>query len=109
MGRVARVDFEWHDQQVKAGDRLFLSFAGANRDESQFPEPDRFDIGRADNRHLGFSTGPHYCIGAALGRLEARLALEALLRFPRWELRELPAWLDNLTVRGPKSLRVALG
>ncbi|MCY1012917.1 cytochrome P450 [Nannocystis pusilla] len=109
MGRVARVDFEWHGQQVKAGDRLFLSFAAANRDESQFPEPDRFDIARADNRHLGFSTGPHYCIGAALGRLEARLALEALLNFPRWELREQPAWLDNLTVRGPKSLRVALG
>ncbi|PCC72546.1 hypothetical protein SAMN02745121_08760 [Nannocystis exedens] len=108
MGRVARVDFEWHGQQVKAGDRLFLSLAGANRDESQFPEPDRFDIARADNRHLGFSTGPHYCIGAALGRLEARLALEALLKFPRWELLEKPTWLDNLTVRGPKALRVAL-
>jgi len=108
MGRVARVDFEWHGQQLKTGDRLFLSFAGANRDESQFPEPDRFDIARADNRHLGFSTGPHYCIGAALGRLEARLALEALLEFPRWDLLERPAWLDNLTVRGPAALRVAL-
>lgn len=109
MGRVARVDFEWHGQQLRAGDRLFLSFAAANRDESQFPEPDRFDIARADNRHLGFSTGPHYCIGAALGRMEARLTLEALLqRFPRWDLRERPAWLDNLTVRGPAALRVAL-
>lgn len=110
MGRIARVDFEWHGQQLKAGDRLFLSFAAANRDEAQFPDPDRFDIARADNRHLGFSTGPHYCIGAALGRLEARLTLEALLKnFPRWELLETPVWLDNLTVRGPAALRVALG
>ncbi|MDC0717187.1 cytochrome P450 [Nannocystis bainbridge] len=108
MGRVARVEFEWHGQQLNAGDRLFLSFAAANRDEAQFPEPDRFDIARADNRHLGFSVGPHYCIGAALGRMEARLALEALLKFPRWELREKPTWLDNLTVRGPNFLRVAL-
>lgn len=108
MGRVAKVEFEWHGQTIKAGDRVFLSLAAANRDESQFPEPDRFDIARADNRHLGLSIGPHYCLGASLGRLEARLALEALLKFPTWELREQPAWLDNLTVRGPKTLRVAL-
>jgi hypothetical protein len=108
MGRVARVEFEWHGRTIKAGDRLFLSFAAANRDPAQFPDPDRFDIARADNRHLAFSIGPHYCVGAALGRLEARLALEALLEFPRWELRETPAWRDNLTVRGPSALRVAL-
>ncbi len=109
MGRVAKVDFEWHGQQIRAGDRVFLSLAGANRDDAQFFDAARFDIARADNRHLGFSTGPHYCVGAALGRLEARLALEALLaRFPRWELLEAPAWLDNLTVRGPQALRVRL-
>lgn len=109
MGRVARVDFEWHGQQLRAGDRVFLSLAAANRDDAQFPAADVFDIARADNRHLALSTGPHYCVGAALGRLEARLAIEALLaRFPRWELQERPKWHDNLTVRGPQSLRLAL-
>lgn len=109
MGRVAKVDFEWHGQHIHAGDRVFLSLASANRDDAQFADAARFDVGRVDNRHLGLSTGPHYCVGAALGRMEGRLALEALLaRFPRWELLEQPAWLDNLTVRGPRSLRVRL-
>lgn len=108
MGRVARVEFEWHGVQLRPGDRVFLSLASANRDDAHFADPDRFDIGRADNRHLGFSVGPHYCLGAALGRLEARLALEALLKFPRWELLERPAWLENLTIRGPAALRVDL-
>jgi hypothetical protein len=52
----------------------------ANRDGGQFREPDVLDLARADNRHIGFGRGPHYCLGAPLARLEAEIAIETLLR-----------------------------
>lgn len=68
------------DVTIPAGEMVLLSLAAANRDPAQFVEPDCFDIGRSPNRHVGFGYGMHYCAGAALARLEAKLAFEAVLR-----------------------------
>ncbi len=72
------------DRDIPAGEQVLPLFAAANLDPAQFPEPDRFDIHRAPNRHLGFGFGIHLCLGAGLARLEARIALRQLFdRFPR--------------------------
>jgi cytochrome P450 len=82
--RVVKHDMRFLDQELKAGDFVLPMFAVANLDPEQFPDPDRFDIRRTPNRHLGFGYGIHLCLGAALARLEARIALEELMaRFPR--------------------------
>jgi cytochrome P450 len=77
--RTANRDIELHGQRIAEGDRVILAHASANRDESVFAEPDRFDIGRQPNPHLGFGVGPHLCLGASLARLEARCMFEELL------------------------------
>jgi cytochrome P450 len=88
---VAR-DIELHGQVVPAGSIMALVICAANRDESRYPDPDRFDIRRDQGAHLTFGFGSHYCLGQALARVEARIALEELVRrFPDWELDE-----DNL-------------
>lgn len=110
MGRLAREDIRWHDQTIPAGDKVWLSIAAANRDERQFPAADRFDITRSDNRHLGLSVGPHYCVGAALGRAEAQIAVAALLRrFPALHRRPGAARIDSATIRGFLHLPLATG
>ena len=108
MGRIAREDIAWHDQTIPAGDKVWLSIAAANRDERQFTAADQFDITRSDNRHLGLSIGPHYCVGAALGRAEAQIAVATLLR-RHPALRRLPgaARIDSATIRGFSCLPVA--
>lgn len=64
-----------------------LMIAAANRDPAQFPEPDRLDVRRKELRHPSFGMGPHYCVGAALGRVEAEETFAALLRrFPRMQV-----------------------
>lgn len=110
MGRLATEDIELHGQRIRKGDKVWLSMAAANRDERQFTAPERFDPGRADNRHLGFSIGPHYCVGAALGRLETQIAVGTLLRrFPALQLAGAAPRLDNATIRGFAALPIALG
>jgi cytochrome P450 len=81
--RVVTVDTVFGGHEMKAGDLLLPLFASANLDEEQFPNAGSFDIQRTPNRHLGFGYGIHFCLGAPLARLEARIALGAMLeRFP---------------------------
>ena len=88
MNRTATVDIEVHGQQVKEGDRILLLYPSANRDETVFTEPDRFDITRTPNDHVAFGAfGRHHCLGAPLARLELRVLFEELLaRLPDLQL-----------------------
>ncbi|MER6288595.1 cytochrome P450 [Streptomyces sviceus] len=76
--RVATQDVEVGGQHVRAGEAVVLWNASANRDESVFPDPDRFDLGRTPNRHLTFGIGPHFCLGAPLARVELKVLLQVL-------------------------------
>lgn len=87
--RIAVEDFELRGRSIKRGQMVFLGMAAANRDASVFPEPDRFNVARASNKHLAFAFGPHMCLGATLARRELEIALEALLkRMPELRLDE---------------------
>ena len=79
MYRVAAADAVLADVQIPAGAPLVAWIGSANRDERHFVKPDEFDIGRGPSRHLAFGQGSHFCLGAPLARLEARIALEAVL------------------------------
>lgn len=77
--RTATVDTEIGGQAIAAGERVGLFYASANRDEEVFTDPDRFDIGRHPNPHVGFGGGgAHFCIGANLARMEIGLMFEAI-------------------------------
>jgi cytochrome P450 len=79
MARCLTHDVELHGEQLKAGTKVLLLFGSANRDERQWPDADRFDVRRDTAGHFAFGHGIHHCLGAALARLEARVALEELL------------------------------
>jgi hypothetical protein len=109
--RVAAVDLEFAGHTFRKGDRVMLMMAAANRDPAQFSEPDRLDVRREELRHQSFGMGPHYCVGAALARVEAQEAFGALLRrFPRMQVAPgvVPQWADNVGFRGLQSLPVVL-
>jgi cytochrome P450 len=87
VARYVPADVEYHGITVPAGSALLLMIASANHDERRFEDPDRFDIHRTIGQHVTFGYGAHYCLGAALARLEGRIALgEVLDRFPDWEI-----------------------
>jgi cytochrome P450 len=87
QARYVMKDVEHYGQVVPAGSVMLLLNGSANRDERKFPDADRFDIHRAIDHHLAFGYGIHFCLGAALARLEGRVALEEVLkRFPSWEV-----------------------
>jgi cytochrome P450 len=79
MYRIARREVDLHGTAVPAGAMVLAVIGSANRDPAAFPDPDRFDIARDPNPHLAFGHGPHFCLGAPLARLEARIALADLL------------------------------
>jgi cytochrome P450 family 142 subfamily A polypeptide 1 len=89
MARTAACDTELGGRQVREGQKLLLLYPSANRDEDVFPDPMTFDITRSPNEHVAFGFGPHFCLGAALARLELKVAFERLLdRLPDLHLAE---------------------
>jgi cytochrome P450 len=107
--RLAKVDFEMGGAAIRRGQAVYLVLAAANRDPAQFPDPDRFDVGRADNKHVAFGAGPHFCLGAPLARLEAQLAFRELIRRFPGGLRlgsPSPEYRPNFNLRGLKELPV---
>ncbi|OIJ94113.1 cytochrome P450 [Streptomyces colonosanans] len=78
--RVVAEEVEFAGQTLDAGDLVYLVLAAANRDPERFEAPDRLDLTRSGNRHLGFGNGPHFCLGAPLARLETELAIGTLVR-----------------------------
>jgi len=85
--RTAGRDIVLHGKTIREGDKVILAHVSANHDERVFPDPQRFDVARAENPHVAFGVGAHLCIGAALARLEARVMFEELLG--RWQDVEL--------------------
>ncbi|HJS95002.1 MAG TPA: cytochrome P450 [Solirubrobacteraceae bacterium] len=106
--RLTRRDVTIAGADIPEGSKLFLWLAAAGRDSSVFPDPDMFDLHRENaKRHLAFGKGIHFCIGSALGKLEARLALEALTnRFPALRLvaDQTLTFHPNISFRGPQTL-----
>ena len=108
--RVVLEDVDVNGHAVRAGDELFLLMGAANRDPEAFARPEELDVTRQDIRHLSFGHGIHYCLGAPLARIEAPVALNALIqRFPDMRLATSDrAWGDNIILRGLKELPVVL-
>lgn len=78
--RTATKDTEIRGQRIREGERVWIWYASANRDEDVFPDADVFDVGRTPNEHLGFGIGPHFCLGSHLARMEIRIMFEEVLR-----------------------------
>jgi hypothetical protein len=108
--RIASEDVPLGGTVIPGGHDVYVVIAAANRDPAQFSDPDRLDITRSDNRHLTFSGGPHFCLGAPLARLEGQIAIATLLRrFPDIALTDdVPEWRETLTLRSLKCLPVSL-
>jgi cytochrome P450 len=108
--RILTADMEIGGTTLRAGQMVLLLLAAANRDPEQFPDPDRLDVGRANNKHVAFGLGSHFCLGAPLARMEGRLVFEALLqRAPNLRLdRPPPRYRQNFNLRGLESLHVSL-
>jgi cytochrome P450 family 142 subfamily A polypeptide 1 len=109
MRRTATRDTEIARTRIREGDEVLMMFASANRDETKFHEPERFDVTRSPNPHISFGLGTHFCLGASVARLELRVAFEELLRrlpdlriAPGFE----PRFTPNAFVRGLESLRL---
>jgi cytochrome P450 len=102
-------DVEVGGQLIPRGSEIALLFGSANRDPERFAEPDRLDLGRADNPHITFGAGIHFCLGAPLARLELAESFGALLRLaPRLALAAEPRWKPGYVIRGLESLDVTV-
>jgi cytochrome P450 len=103
--RVAHEDIRLGGMTIPEGDVFVALNGAANRDPARYPDPDRVDLRRPDNDHLGFGLGRHVCLGASLARAELRAAFGAISqRFPSLELAGEPRWRASLFLRGLSSL-----
>jgi cytochrome P450 len=107
-GRMTNTDVELHGRKIAKGSLVVTAIGAANRDPAHFPDPDRLDITRRDNRHIAFGFGIHFCLGAPLARLEGQIAIGTLLRrMPELRLAtSTPEWRESSTLRGLKTLPV---
>jgi cytochrome P450 len=110
LARVVAQDHEWHGKPLRTGERVFAMINAANRDPRQFERPHELDLTRSPNRHLTFGQGIHFCLGAPLARVEARVCIgEMVARFPQMRAGSGPIeWLDALIMRGPQRLPLRL-
>jgi cytochrome P450 len=110
QARTTTRDVALHGEVIPEGKKVLLLFASGGRDERAFPDPDRFDVTRTIERHLSFGHGIHHCLGAALARLEARVAFEELFAaLPDWRITsDLDAldYVPSYQIRGPVRLDV---
>src|SRR5437867_8137477 len=109
--RMAPCDTELGGKKIRRRQAVIAVMAAANRDPERFPDPDRLDITRPDNRHVAFAWGPHFCFGAPLARIEGQIALKTLLRrLPDLSFEPGPlVWRTNLGLRGLTALPVTFG
>jgi cytochrome P450 len=106
--RFAAESYWWRGKHIRAGERVLLVLAAANRDPRTFDHPDELDLGRDPNPHLGFGLGPHYCLGAPLARMVGRVAIPSAMR-RLWGLRlsaQAPRWKPRLLSRSLAALPV---
>lgn len=110
IARVVAVDHDLHGKTLHAGERVFAMINAANRDPRRFDRPHELDIQRSPNRHLTFGQGLHFCLGAPLARLEAKVCISSLLSsFSSMQLGQGEVhWLDALVMRGPSQLPLVL-
>ncbi len=110
--RFATCDTEVAGTPMEKGSTAFVMFGAANRDPAQFPEPERFDVARSPNDHVSFGEGIHFCLGAPLARLEARIAFEAIVRrFSEIALADPEFkfyWRGSFITRGLRELPLAV-
>ena len=107
--RLAMEDMEFGGKRIRKGDSVLVFMGSANRDAAKFADPDTLDVTRSPNPQMAFGHGIHFCAGAALTRLEAPIALRALLdRFPNARLAEDfgERWHRNIAFRGLESLEL---
>ncbi|MBM4441119.1 MAG: cytochrome P450 [Candidatus Rokubacteria bacterium] len=106
--RVPSADVTFGGKTIKAGSMIMPFISAADRDPAQFPDPDRLDIGRTENRHIAFGWGIHFCLGAPLARVEGQIAINTLVRrLPKLALAsETPEYRVSLTLRGLERLPV---
>ena len=105
MMRQVKIDHEFAGHQTKAGESVFLTIMSANRDPRVFEKPDTLNLFRQPNPHLAFGHGHHFCLGASLARLEARIAIPALLRrFPDLRLDGHVIWKPNISDRSASNI-----
>ena len=108
--RTATRDAELNGRQIKEGDKVVMWYVSSNRDEERYEDPDRFDVTRNPEHQAFGAGGRHFCLGAALARLELRILFEeTLARFPAMELSGTPVMAESAFINQLKTLPVRLG